>query len=121
MPFPFENLDVYQKALSFVECVESLATELKGKVSYSLLDQLSRAALSIPLNIAEGNGRWHKGDKRQFFWISRGSTFECVPILQVLYHKGLLNEERYHSFYSKLEALGQMLTKLVKSVEGLER
>ena len=94
MPFPFENLDVYKRALTFVEAMEDLQQDLKGKVSYSLLDQLSRAALSIPLNIAEGNGRWHKGEKRQFFWIARGSAFECVPIIQVLYRKNLISEQQ---------------------------
>ena len=53
MPFPFENLDVYKRALIFVEAMEDLQQGLKGKVSYSLLDQLSRAALSIPLNFGE--------------------------------------------------------------------
>ncbi|MGZ3781951.1 MAG: four helix bundle protein [Pseudobdellovibrionaceae bacterium] len=47
-------------------------------ITRTLADQLSRAALSIPLNIDEGNGRWHNGDKRNFFWIARGSAFECV-------------------------------------------
>lgn len=121
MPFPFEQLDVYQKSLSFVESIESLISDLKGKISYSLLDQLSRAALSIPLNIAEGNGRWHKGDKRQFFWISRGSVLECVPILQILHRKKLIAVEGYQILYQELEIIAKMLTNLVKSVENLER
>ena len=121
MPFPFENLDVYKKALDFVESIETLNTNLKGKASYSLIDQLSRAALSIPLNIAEGNGRWHKGDKRQFFWIARGSTFECVPILQVLQRKGLISEVQYAGYYEQLDVMAKMLTNLVKSVEDLRK
>jgi four helix bundle protein len=121
MAFPFENLDVYKKSLDFVESIESLNLNLKGKVSYSLIDQLSRAALSIPLNIAEGNGRWHKGDKRQFFWIARGSTFECVPIIQVLYRKSLITEQQYAGFYEQLDVIAKMLTNLVKSVEDLRK
>src|SRR3989338_8263486 len=117
MPFQFEKLEVYQKALDWVEAVESLCEALKGKVSYSLIDQLSRAALSIPLNIAEGNGRWHKGEKRQFFWIARGSVFECVPIVQVLQRKKLIDEQQYACFYEKLDMIAKMLTNLVKSVE----
>lgn len=119
MAFPFENLDVYKRALDFVESIETLNIQLKGKVSYSMIDQLSRAALSIPLNIAEGNGRWHKGDKRQFFWIARGSTFECVPIVQVLHRKNLINDQQYAGFYEQLDVIAKMLTNLVKSVEDL--
>ena len=119
MAFSFENLDVYQRALDFVETVENLCQLLKGKVSYGLLDQLQRAALSIPLNIAESTGRWHKGEKRQFFWIARGSTFECVPIIQVLHRKSLINDQQYAGFYEQLDVIAKMLTNLVKSVEDL--
>jgi len=121
MAFSFEKLDVYQRALNFVETIENLCQELKGKVSYSLLDQLQRAALSIPLNIAESTGRWHKGEKRQFFWIARGSVFECVPILQVLHRKQLIDESKYAGYYEQLDIIAKMLTNLVKSVEELKR
>jgi len=121
MAFQFEKLEVYQKALDWVEVVENLCESLKGKISYSLLDQLSRAALSIPLNIAEGNGRWHKGEKRQFFWIARGSVFECVPIMQVLHRKNLINEQQYAGYYEHLDIIAKMLTNLVKSVEDLKQ
>lgn len=121
MAFNFEKLDVYQRALDFVESVELLCQGLKGKVSYGLLDQLQRAALSIPLNIAESTGRWHKGEKRQFFWIARGSVFECVPIIQVLQRKDLINEQQYAGYYEHLDVIAKMLTNLVKSVEDLKR
>lgn len=121
MAFQFEKLEVYQKSLDWVEVVESLCESLKGKVSYSMIDQLSCAALSIPLNIAEGNGRWHKGEKRQFFWIARGSVFECVPIIQVLHRKSLINEQQFSGFYEQLDVIAKMLTNLVKSVEELKR
>lgn len=83
MNFEFEDLDVYKKSVAWATAVESLTKSLRRQVSPPLLDQLTRAAMSIPLNIAEGNGRWHKAEKRQFLWIARGSTFECVPILPV--------------------------------------
>jgi four helix bundle protein len=121
MAFQFEKLEVYQKALDWVESIELLCESLKGKVSYSMIDQLSRAALSIPLNIAEGNGRWHKGDKRQFFWIARGSTFECVPIIQVLHRKKLIDDSQYSGYYEQLDVIAKMLTNLVKSVEDLRK
>ena len=76
MSFPFEQLQVYQLALKWVKDVENLNPTLQKTVSRTFIDQLSRAALSIPLNIAEGNGRWHNAEKRQFLWIARGSVFE---------------------------------------------
>ncbi len=70
MSFPFEKLDVYQKALVWVQTVEDLCSALKPKISHTLQDQLIRAAISVPLNIAEGNGRWHQKEKKQFFRLS---------------------------------------------------
>jgi len=121
MPFTFENLLVYQKSLDLVAHIETLNKDLKGRVSFSLMDQLSRAGLSIPLNIAEGNGRWHKKEKKQFLRIAQGSTFEIVPIVQVMFRKGVIEKPMYDSLYQQLEALAKMLTNLIKAVDDLER
>lgn len=117
MPFLFETLDVYKKSLAWLEQAEEICKRARGIATNNLLDQFSRAALSIPLNIAEGNGRWHKPDKRQFFWIARGSVFECIPVLHVLWKIGLINETDLAAHRSKLDDLAKMLTGLIKSVE----
>jgi len=119
MPFQFENLEIYQSSLDWVQSVGILCQSLKGKIPYTFTDQLSRAALSIPLNIAEGNGRWHKPEKKQFFRIARGSIFECIPIIQILYRMNHLNEIEYNRFYSHLQIMSKMITNLIKSVDNL--
>jgi hypothetical protein len=58
MPFMFENLQVYQKSIDLAELL-SKTTDTFPKGNYYLIDQLNRAALSIALNLAEGNGRYH--------------------------------------------------------------
>lgn len=117
--FSFEKLDVYQKALAWVQTVDRICRRAKGRVSGNTLDQISRASLSVALNIAEGNGRWHTADKRQFFWIARGSVFECVPLLEVLKTRGVLQPEDYEKCRESLSGLGKMLSGLIKSVEKL--
>ncbi len=121
MSFDFENLDVYKKAVAWASTVEAFGKELRSKTSYALIDQLTRAALSIPLNIAEGNGRWHKAEKRQFLWIARGSVFECVPILQVLRTNNLIEETTHLEFRAQLIEIGKMINGLLKSVERLNQ
>ena len=121
MVFAFERLDTYRKALALSERIEDLCRQLKGKATHSFLDQLSRAALSIPLNIAEGNGRWHKNEKKQFFWIARGSTFEVVPILQIAKSKNLISDEEYKRFYDELNDLSRMLLGLINSVDNVRK
>lgn len=114
MPFPFEDLQVYQLSLDWVEQVEQFCKQSKGELSPSFKDQFRRASLSIPLNIAEGNGRWHSAEKRQFFWIARGSVFECVPLLELLKRKKLIGKEDFEKARDQLDHLGRMLTNLVK-------
>ena len=116
--FLFEKLDVYQRSLAFVEAADEILSQQKGQIPYSRADQLSRASLSIPLNIAEGNGRFRPNDRRQFFTIARGSVFECVPILQIMLRKKLLEPSRYREIYSELQILARMLTKLMQREES---
>lgn len=82
-----------------------------------LVDQLQRAVLSIPLNIAEGNGRIHIREKKQYFYIARGSLLECVPILQICREIGLLSKERYKELYELATEIGKLLGGLIKSID----
>jgi len=72
--FDHEKLNVYQESIRFVAWV----TDLLETVPKSLAaqSQLDRASTSIPLNIAEGNGKYTSPDRCRFFDISRGSAFE---------------------------------------------
>ncbi|OVE78322.1 hypothetical protein BVX98_00495 [bacterium F11] len=120
MAFSFEKLDTYKKALALADRIEKLCGRLRGKVTYSFIDQLSRASMSVPLNLAEGNGRWHKNEKKHFFWIARGSVFEVVPILQMAKNRTLLTDCEFQSFYDELQELSVMILGLIKSVEKLK-
>ena len=75
----------------------SRVTRLTGRFPrgfYFLADQLNRASLSIAANIAEGNGRFTKADRRNFFGIARGSVQECVPLLEVARRHGFIDDNR---------------------------
>ena len=113
MAFIFENLDVYQKAVDLAEEIFKL-TESFSRGNYYLSDQLNRAVLSISANIAEGNGRYHKADRTNFFRIARGSAFECVPLLEICRRKDLIAADIHNSLKLKLEDIGKMLSGLIK-------
>ena len=79
----FQRLDVYRCALEFV----AIATQISEKVPRGhaeLKDQLRRAAISVPLNIAEGAGRVSKADGARHYAIARGSAMECAAVLDVV-------------------------------------
>lgn len=73
MAFMFENLQVYQKAVDMADRITGLA-ESFPRGYYFLIDQLNRAALSVATNLAEGNGRFTKPDRKNFFGVARGSV-----------------------------------------------
>ena len=112
--FLFEKLIVYQKSLEFAEHTSLLMNDF-GKGNGYIVDQLQRAALSISANIAEGNGRHHQKERLNFFWIARGSAFECVPIIDLCLRKKLINKEAYNALRLELEEIAKMLSGLIES------
>ena len=85
--FDHEKLNVYQVALEFNGWVGELLASIEAKAAAK--DQLDRAATSIPLNIAEGNGKFSKRDRARFFDTARGSALEAAAGLDVLVSRKL--------------------------------
>lgn len=119
MAFAFEDLKVYREALSLTEDIHKLLDSFGRHCPRTIKDQLLRASVSITLNIAEGSGRWHKAEKKQFFWVARGSAFECVALFQIIFRKGLLRDEEHGEYYDRFSELAKMLSGLIRSVEKL--
>jgi four helix bundle protein len=86
--FDHEKLDVYQASIQFVSWADELLEQLPK--SLAVTNQLDRASTSIPLNLAEGNGKFTDKDRCRFFDIARGSALECAACLDVLAAKKLL-------------------------------
>jgi|SRR6185437_10376010 len=120
MAFLFESLLVYQKALAFSK--ETLLLSSNPPRGYSaLIDQWRRAAMSIPANLAEGSGRKHANDRKQFFWIARGSVNECVPFVELAQAASIVSPEDAAQCRRKLEELGRMITGLIRANTASER
>lgn len=83
MAFDHERLEVYQLSLQFVRWVQPAIRGVNGDARDTRI-QLLRSAASIPLNIAEGNGKRPGPDRRRFFEIARGSALESAAALDVL-------------------------------------
>lgn len=82
MGFMFEDLEVYKRSLALSERIVNLTGDSSSGI-YAIADQLRRAAISVPCNIAEGNGRWHGKERIRFFYVGRGSLHECAPLLDL--------------------------------------
>jgi four helix bundle protein len=115
--FTFEKLLVYQKSVDFAER-DSVLTADFPRGFYYLADQLNRASLSIAANIAEGNGRFTKPDRKNFFGIARGSVQECVPLLEIAKRRALIGEGDHTFLKADLEEISKMLSGLIKGLEN---
>lgn len=114
MGFLFEKLKVYELSLVIAEEITQLMLNPdSGKGS--LADQLRRAAMSIPTNLAEGSGRWHLNDRNQFFWIARGSANECIPLLRLAVNQNMITAENHTRLRSSIDLIGKMITNLIAS------
>lgn len=110
--FDHEKLEVYREAIRFVAW---LATLLEDTVRVGdVKDQLDRASTSIPLNIAEGNGKYAPKDRCRFFDIAHGSALECAAGLDVLVAKSKIRSEQIEPGKEILQKVVRMLIGLIK-------
>ena len=111
--FDHEKLEVYQASLCFIVWLEPLLQKLPK--SLSVTDQLDRASTSIPLNIAEGNGKFTGADRCRLFDIARGSALESAAALDVLLAKGRYSGDELLPGKDRLWSIVSMLVALIKA------
>ena len=113
--FDHEKLDVYRVSIEFVSWAHHLCLKLRGTHRHTR-DQLLRAAQSIPLNIAEGNGKLPSPDRQRFLRIALGSALECAAILDVLLVCCAITPEICSTGKQFLGRIVAMLTKMAVSM-----
>jgi four helix bundle protein len=110
--FDHEKLDVYREAIAFCGWVGELLAQISSKAPAK--DQLDRASTSIPLNVAEGNGKFSAPDRSRFLEIARGSALECAACLDVLVARKLADDEQVAPAKEQLVRVVQMLIGLLR-------
>jgi four helix bundle protein len=110
--FDHEKLDVYRESIAFCAWTGELLNAITAKAAAK--DQLDRASTSIPLNIAEGNGKFSTKDRARFLEIARGSALECAAALDVMVARKLATIEQ-------IEPAKETLTRIVQMLMGMLR
>ena len=114
--FDHEKLRVYQASIEFIIWLETILQKVpKGNAVYN---QLDRASISIPLNIAEGNGKFTERDRCKYFDIARGSALESAAAIDVLIAKNILNETELIPGKNILRNIVSMLVGLIRSTSS---
>ncbi|PYI97100.1 MAG: four helix bundle protein [Verrucomicrobia bacterium] len=112
--FDHEKLNVYQASLTFITWATELISKVDAKAAVK--DQLDRASTSVPLNIAEGNGKFAIKDRCRFLDFARGSALECAACLDVLVAKKLSDETAVWPGKEQLIEIVSMLMGLINSL-----
>src|SRR5437588_7119903 len=111
--FDHEKLAVYHESLANVVWITTLLDTVPK--SLAVYDQLDGASISIPLNIAEGNGKFTAPDRCRFFDNARGSAFECAACLDVLVAREMLVDTEVVTGKETLRSIVSMIVGLIRS------
>lgn len=114
MTLAHERLDVYQRAIAFTAWAHQLLDSLPPGLAAR--SQLERVSTSIPLNLAESNGKLSEGDRGRFLQIALGSTLECSATLAVLTAKRVLDVQRVEEGKELLERIAAMLMAMLRKL-----
>jgi four helix bundle protein len=111
----FRDLQVWQKSIRLATTIYLLTKEFPREEIYGLTSQIRRSAVSVPSNIAEGQGRLTNGEAKQFLGIARGSNFELQTQLEIARALGLGKPEILNEAENLSHEVGKMIYALLES------
>jgi len=112
----YRDLLVWQKSMKLAKVIYFLVKKLPKEETYSLSDQMRRAATSIPSNIAEGYERHTKKEYSHFLFIARGSNAELNTLLQLCIDIDYLTENEVKEAIELSNEIGKILTTIIKKL-----
>jgi len=119
MKFAYEKLDVWNKAVDFaadvIDTVENISTDRKH---YRLLEQIEASSTSVSMNIAEGKGRFSNKEFVQYLYISRGSLYETMTLLEIFRRKKWISDDQYSHHESSGKEIASMIKGLINSISS---
>ena len=113
----FEDLKVWQKGISLVKQVYLVTKQGEISKDFGLKDQLRRAAVSIPTNIAEGFERYSRKEYVNFLNIAKGSAGEVRSLVRVALEVGYFDSKTYDELYNQSSELSRMLFSQIKKLK----
>ena len=112
----FKDLRIWQEAVLFAEQIYKITKEFPKDELYGIVNQMRRAAVSIPSNIAEGFMRYHNKEFKQFLFIALGSSAEIETQLIVSHKLQYITEKKLSMLSEKSDKINRMIMGLVKKL-----
>ena len=114
----YKELVVWQRSMELVKEIYLLVRKLPKEETYALSDQMRRAVVSIPSNIAEGYGRKSKTEYIRFLDIARGSQYELETQIQICVMLEFINEKDAENTFTLISEVGKMLNVLINKLQS---
>ena len=114
----FRDLIAWQKGMLLVTEIYRATSSFPSRERYGLVDQLCRAAVAIPSDIAEGKGRLSKKEFLQMLARARGSCYEVQTQLEIAHNLGLLPEEVFAALEESAAEVGRLINGLMKHLRA---
>jgi four helix bundle protein len=113
----FRDLDVWKLSMELVEDVYKITKAFPKSEMFGLTDQMRRASISIPSNIAEGNGRQHSKEYVNFLYIALGSLLELITQTELAKRLDYINSQQSMLIEEKCTKINKMLRALIKAIK----
>ena len=121
MEKPHKKLDAWKLSMDLVIDVYEMTNKFPTQEKYSLIDQIRRAAISIPSNIAEGAARQTKKELTNYLHMAQGSLSELDTQIELAKRLAYLNEETWRNLDGQMERIDKMISGLIRHLNVKER
>lgn len=113
-PHPHERLDVWRESIALVKAIYVASNGMPSNEKFGLISQLTRAAVSVPANIAEGAGRGTAREMARFYSIARGSLSELDTLLVIAGEVGHISSSVVADLRGRVDPINLMLNGLIR-------
>lgn len=113
----FRNLEIWKQGITLVKLIYKLANELPKEEIYGLRSQITRAAVSVPSNIAEGCSRNSEVEYKRYLEIAIGSLFELETQLILIIELEIINSYDTTQLFELIEKEGKMINGLINKIK----
>ncbi len=117
MIFAFEKLDVWSEAMALSRAVYEITKSFPDSEQFGITSQIRRAIVSIPVNIAEGKGRYHRREFLQFLYSARGSLYETLTLLKLSADLRFLSQADLLKLVGMVESIMSKLSGLINAMK----
>ena len=112
----FKTLEIWKRSVILAKNINELTEQFPAREKFALAVQMSKSAVSIPSNIAEGCGRRTIADFKQFIHIAIGSSFELETQIEIALLSGYLNNVQYQQLTNELNIIQRMIVRVERGL-----